>query len=1216
MYKYQNIHRHSHRTNIRIADSVVTNEAYARRAAELGHGIISSCEHGWQGRYIECYELAKQYGLKFVQAAEAYWVKDRFEKDRTNSHIVLAAKNENGRRALNRALSEANKTGFYGQARLDLPLLLELPPQDIIVQTACVAYWRYDDIDDITLRLRDHFQNNFFLEVQSHNDSEETQRRLNDHILELSRAHKIPIIYGADSHYIYPEDAGERTDYITSKGMKYDDETGFLLDYPDGDEVYRRFAEQGVLGHREIEEALGNTAIYLDVQDYDCPCFNKEIKMPSLYLDKTQEERDALYESMIWQAWQKEKESIPSEKWPLYEKEIQKEIDIVHTTRHADYFMIDKEVVAEGIRRGGVITSTGRGSGPSFYTNKLFGLTEIDRISAQVKMYPERFMSPTRILESKSLADIDLNVADRAPFLEAQKAILGEDHSWPMIAYGTLKAKAAWKMYAKSQNVDFDIANMISNQIDKYENACKHAGDDADNIDPLDYIDEEYHNTYEQCGAYRGLTSHVTPHPCATLVYQGNISEEIGLINVKGEICCIMDGKWAEDYKFLKNDWLKASVVDMISRIYERIGCPRHTVSELIDLCPPEASAWDIYKKSCTLGINQVEQEGTARRVAIYGPRTISELCAFVAAIRPGFKSMYKTFESREHFEYGIPALDALLQTPEMPNSFVLYQELAMAVINYAGIPMSEAYDIIKNIAKKRVEKVLHYKEQFLDGFTRVLIDQDKQDPEFAAETAKKVWQILEDSSAYSFNACVNGQTRIPVATGFDSSTATVEEIHQAMHGDTPCRPVSFSMDDEGNIVLNEIVEIRQSGAQPVFRITTQGGSSIVCTANHKFPTPNGYKYCREMVVGDEVYVTGSSRAVIDLISAIEPAGEEMTYDVEMADPHHNFVTSTGFVTANSHSYSVAIDSLYGAYLKANHPCEFYETFLRILETNGDKDRLNAVRSEAEDYFNIKFPPYRFGQDNRAITADPKTNTIANSIAAIKGYSADAGRILYECSLEPHKNFMSVLKWLDTYSFKSAKVKPLIQIGYFARYGNTVELLRIMETFDYFKQGFAKSIRADAIEGKPMFEVFRWHATNLNTKGEQLKTYKITDMEGLLDECEAYIKAQDIPDLEYRVQAQNHMDILGYVDMTTGREEDRRKLFVTDVRPLEDKTTGKPWAYRIGTKSIGSGKNSRISVRTKLYESDPIRKGDIVYADKISKNRAGYWYLDRYTHIY
>ena len=150
-------------------------------------------EHGWQGRYIEGYELAEKYHLKFVMGAEAYWVKDRNEKDGTNAHIYLGARNENGRRCLNDVLAEANITGFYRRPRVDIPLLLSLPSDDIIVTTACLAYWQYDDVDDITLRLRDHFKDNFFLEVQYHN--EEKQRRVNEHVLELSHAparHTVP----------------------------------------------------------------------------------------------------------------------------------------------------------------------------------------------------------------------------------------------------------------------------------------------------------------------------------------------------------------------------------------------------------------------------------------------------------------------------------------------------------------------------------------------------------------------------------------------------------------------------------------------------------------------------------------------------------------------------------------------------------------------------------------------------------------------------------------------------------------------------------------------------------------------------------------------------------------------------------------------------------------------------------------------------------------
>ena len=34
-----------------LTDGVVTNEDYARRAVELGHTVLSSCEHGTQGNY-------------------------------------------------------------------------------------------------------------------------------------------------------------------------------------------------------------------------------------------------------------------------------------------------------------------------------------------------------------------------------------------------------------------------------------------------------------------------------------------------------------------------------------------------------------------------------------------------------------------------------------------------------------------------------------------------------------------------------------------------------------------------------------------------------------------------------------------------------------------------------------------------------------------------------------------------------------------------------------------------------------------------------------------------------------------------------------------------------------------------------------------------------------------------------------------------------------
>lgn len=1068
MKVFQNYHRHAMYTNVRISDSAVTPKDYAERAKALRHGILSSAEHGWQGNYFETVRLAKEYGLKPLIGAEAYWVKDRTEKDRTNCHIFLGAKNERGRQALNDVLSEANLTGFYGQPRLDVPLLLSLPKDDLIVTTACIAYWRYENIEEITAMLAKHFGKNFFLEVQYHNT--ESQRELNKRILRLHNELKIPLIMGCDSHYIGADQGQTRTDFLVSKGLTYPDEEGWFLDYPDGDTAYERFANQCVLSHNEINDAMDNTGVFLEVEEYDSPIFNTDIKMPSLFPTLSQEEKNEKYKSLVWSGWEEYKTQVPEEKWALYESEIEKEIKTVEDTKMADYFIDNYHIIRKGKENGGWLTKSGRGSAVSFITNMLLGFTEVDRIAAKVHMYPERFMSATRILQSGSLPDIDFNCAPVEPFARAQQEILGEDHAYPMVAYGTMQKSAAWKLYAKSQGILFEIANAVSEQIKKYETAVKHAPEDEkDDINVFDYIDKDFHEIYEKSKDYLGLVTSWSIAPCSYLLYEGSIRKEIGLVKVKDHLCCLMDGHWAEACHFLKNDLLKVSVVDLIYRAYHRIGIEPPTVTELLKMCPPDDKAWEIYEKGCTLGINQCEQTGTASRVTKYKPKNISELGAFVAAIRPGFKSMYKTFEERKPFAYGVKAFDELIQTDEMPSSFLLYQEQEMAALNYAGIDMSDCYTAIKNIAKKRADKVLAYKEKFINGFSQVMIEDEHKTPEEAAHMSQELWQIIEDSSRYSFNA--------------------------------------------------------------------------------------------------------------------------------------------------SHSYCVALDSLYGAWLKAHHPLEFYEVLLTLAEQKGDKDKMNALKEEAESYFNIKFPPFRFGQDNRSIKADVENNLIVNSLSAIKGFSLSVGAALYDCSKNNFTSFVDVLAWLDEKALKASKVRPLITIDYFQQFGNINELLAILDLWELLKQGQAKSVRKDKVTSIVVQRILSYNCSTTNKDGTESVSYRMDDeqtaMKCLYD-FEKYIKQHPMQSPSMKQQIQYSMEILGYADVVTNREEDRRRLLITDVVPLSS-AGGEVWSYRIGTRSLGSGKTARLTVKANIYDKKPIKAGDIVFAADLYKNQTGYWYLLAYN---
>ena len=781
----QNYHKHTSYSNIMTPDSAASYEDYAKRAVELGHKVISSVEHGWQGYYYQCYELAQKYNLKFIFGAEAYWVKDRNKeyeeidpktnkqklnkdgtvkknKDKTNGHIILLAKNENGRRAINRILSIANEDGYYFKPRVDLELLLSLPADDVMVTTACVAYWQYEDIDDVTLRLFKHFKQNFYLEIQYHDTDK--QRWVSKRTLELSKKYNIQMIVGLDSHYIYPEQADERQYILEAKHVHYEDEDGWYMDYPEDKAVMERFLKQGVFNKEQIQQAMDNTDVLLTFDDYSInnPVFSKDIKLPTLYPELSQEQRNKKYSTLISKLFKDyvKENNITGDEYKRYFDGVKMEVQTVKDTGMADYFLLDYEIVKKAISMGGVLTDTGRGSSVGYFTNTLLGFSKVDRFQSPITLYPERFISKTRILETHSLPDIDMNWGTPEIAEEAQKQILGADHAVPMIAFGTCKKKSAFKLYARSQNMDFELANTISSQIDKYEEALKYASDeDKDGIDIYDYVDEQYKSYIDNSQKYWGIIMDKKKAPCAFLLYSGNIREEIGLIKCKSEstgkefITAVVDGAIAENYKFLKNDILTVSVVLLVDKIYKEIGIKHHTVNELRELVKDDPLTWSIYANGWTLGVNQCEQPSAIKKMMKFQAKNVSELSAWIAAIRPAFKSMYSKFEAREHFEYGIPAFDKLLQTEEMPQSFVLYQEMTMSVLNYAGFPLDECYGIIKAIAKKHPEKVKPLKSRFLDGFKNQVIKDENVPENKAEEMSLQVWEIIENSCGYGFNS-------------------------------------------------------------------------------------------------------------------------------------------------------------------------------------------------------------------------------------------------------------------------------------------------------------------------------------------------------------------------------------------------------------------------------------------------------------------------------
>ena len=761
-----NYHKHTSLSNKWLKDSPLLpidywNELKARYGDKSC--IYTTVEHGWAGNYFKQYDDLEKFNkkngtnIRWIYGAEAYWVKDRRESDRSNCHIVLLARTDKGRKAINKILSIANKDGYYARPRIDLELIGLLPYDDVMITTACIAFWnKYDDIGDIVRCLVQKFPH-FYLEVQAHNTPE--QKELNRSIIQISEGLNVPIIAGCDSHVITESQMLDRDELLKSGNIHYEDEDGWYMDYPTYDVLFERFKQQDVLTDGQIKAAINNTNVLFEFEDIK---LDRSLKVPVIkeLRNKTQEERNHIFEQILKDEWFLQKADINKDKLQQYYQEIKHDIGEIEACNMADYFILSYMVMKRGQEKyGGILTPSGRGSAVSMYLNKLLRLTKVDKVNSPVLMYSERFLTKERVLDSHTPPDIDNNVSDRQPFIQAQRDLVGELGTYDLLALGTLKFKAAWKMYARAYNVEPDTANEVSKQIDRYETAKKHA-EDGETVDIHKYIEPQYQKLVDGCQKYLGIYDTAKGHPCATVAFDGDIEEEIGISLCKSEatgkevLVANIESGTIDAFGYLKQDYLIVDSIGLTYDIYKETGIEPFTVNQLLEKIAHDDATWQIYADGYTQCVNQCEQPRSTQKVMRYKPKNIAELTQFIAAIRPSFQSMYQTFEQRQHFDYGIKALDDLLQDEYCSSSFILYQESLMKVLGFAGFPMSETYTIIKAISKKKDYIIKDAKPKFIKNFAQAILDTGETDDDNKAhELADKVWTIIENSAAYGFNS-------------------------------------------------------------------------------------------------------------------------------------------------------------------------------------------------------------------------------------------------------------------------------------------------------------------------------------------------------------------------------------------------------------------------------------------------------------------------------
>ena len=322
---------------------------------------------------------------------------------------------------------------------------------------------------------------------------------------------------------------------------------------------------------------------------------------------------------------------------------------------------------------------------------------------------------------------------------------------------------------------------------------------------------------------------------------------------------------------------------------------------------------------------------------------------------------------------------------------------------------------------------------------------------------------------------------------------------------------------------------------------------------------------------------------------------------------------SASYQFGKNHSIAYCLLGYLCGYYRYHYPLEFLTSYLN--NAANDDDIKNGTRYANKIGIQVTMP--KWGISRGEYYFDKERHIIAKGVSSIKYMSPQLADELYNLATSKHyTRFTDVLFDLDTNSsINTRQLDILIKLDFFSDFGNQRELLRITEMFyGLFKRGQVKQINKADVDGTQIGEIVQRYSVGVTKSGGEAKRYTILDVQSIMYEVEDKIKSIGMQDLSDIIKVQNFYEAMGYIGYSSGKEEDRRKLYILDVFPVVRKKDNKQFGYSVITKSIGSGKESRFTVLNGLYDRKPVQKGSIIYCKKYESN-GGYYRLMDYEKI-
>ncbi len=454
-----------------------------------------------------------------------------------------------------------------------------------------------------------------------------------------------------------------------------------------------------------------------------------------------------------------------------------------------------------------------------------------------------------------------------------------------------------------------------------------------------------------------------------------------------------------------------------------------------------EKGVWDIFADGKTKGIFQLESSLGKNWSKKLKPESLEQLSALISILRPGSlkaiiddKSITQHYVDRRHNKEPVVYIDDnCKEILEYTLGLMLYQEQSMQIAQkVAGFSGVDADRLRKSIGKKDAALMIKLRDEFINGCIKTGV--------ITKEKAEEIFDIIEKSARYQFNACLDPNTFVETDRG------EIKTLDELSIGEKILCPT-----EDGDKFI-EVLNFMESGDKELYEVELEDGFSITCSLDHEFMCEDSIKRPLSEILENNHKIMSKEQA--KRIIGVKSVGIKRSVDIEVDSKEHLFY-GNGIATSNSHAYSYAKTSLATAYMKYHYPLEF---FTACLEYSGEKQDKNEevyeLISEARNGFGINIKMCDMFNMCELYKMDRKTNTIYFGLKSIKSLTNKRGE---ECNLEI-ENFSKNNKnpsWIDVLidlstNIVSTNFKALCSVGFFDNIGKESRTRKLYE-YNIFK---------------------------------------------------------------------------------------------------------------------------------------------------------------------